>query len=59
MWFLEIKCTAFLAVCILNPEPSPALKRDYLTRIECDRALIEIAKSWRPAGAWKMNCVQR
>lgn len=57
MWTLTIECAALL--CIMNPTPAPAGQREFKTYQECDRALMRLATDWKPAAAWKMNCVQR
>lgn len=59
MYFLDIKCVAMLVACIINPDPQPYVPRYYETHQHCDRALMQIAKDWKPAsGAWVMNCVR-
>ena len=51
---LTIACMVTLCV-----NSAPDVKRDYPTKRACDRALIQLAKDWRPSDAWTMNCVRR
>lgn len=59
MWFLDIKCIALAVACVVNPDALPNVKREFPTKLQCERAMDNLNMHWRPAqGAWKMNCVQ-
>lgn len=58
MWIVVVGCIS--AACNWSANYHDAT-RSYLTAVECDAALIQIAKNWNPGmnGGWTFNCVRK
>ena len=53
MFYIEVVCISWF----FCREPPYDYSRYYETAYQCDHALIELVKSWKPAiGSYRFNC---
>lgn len=53
MFYIEVICLSWF----FCTTPPPAYSRFYETPEQCDQALIELVKAWKPViGSYRFNC---
>lgn len=57
MFTIVVKCLSLAFVCALNVDAPPADTRTFATRGQCEAAIKQVYRNWKPGrAAYSFNC---
>ena len=59
MWAIVVTCMSLPVVCALNVDAPPVDGRTFVTRPQCETAIIQVYKKWKQgSAAYSFNCAR-